>query len=253
MAAENRSNQSNQSWRLQSFLDSLVVELDRAQDTLAIKAVNRPLSYSVKDVSLDLQIFPSFDGKEVRFVTAGANQAGASKISLQLGSITDRMVRETTRNPAAQDDVPLETVEGIDDEVRETLETVGVRSAKDLERIRDKKIDLGRVGGKKIEYGSLARLIDRSRRAPTVSSVELSRDGGVLRLLGENLQAMEPAPEFPAALLDGEPVAVAARAPGELHVSAPAERLRRARALSVALDPYRVIEMRLNTPEEDAP
>ena len=236
----------NRSWRLQSFLDSLVVELDRAQDTLAIKAVNRPLSYSVKDVSLDLQIFPSFDGKEVRFVTAGANQAGASRISMQLGSITDRMVRETTR-AVEQDDVPLEAVEGIEQDVRETLETVGVKSAKDLERIRAKKIDLGRVGGRKIEYGSLARLIDRSRHSPAVSSVELSRDGTVLRLLGQNLQALEPTPEFPIALLDGEPAAVTARAPGELHVTGAAERLGRARALTIALDPYRVIEMRLNT------
>ena len=237
----------NRSWRLQSFLDSLVVELDRAQDTLAIKAVNRPLSYSVKEVSLDLQIFPSFDGKEVRFVTAGANQAGSSRISLQLGSITDRMVRETTRGPLEQDDVPLEAVEGIEEEVRETLETVGVKSARDLERIRAKKIDLGRVGGKKIEYGGLARLIDRSRHSPTVLSVELSRDGTVLRLLGENLQSLEPMPEFPVALLDGEPVAVTTRARGELHVTAAAERLGRAQALTVALDPYRVIEMRLNT------
>jgi hypothetical protein len=234
----------NRPWRLQSFLDSLVVELDRAQDTLAIKAVNRPLSYSVKDVSLDLQIFPSFDGKEVRFVTAGADQTGASRISLQLGSISDRMMRETTR-AVAEDDVPLAEVEGLEEEVRTTLEKVGVKSAKDLERIKDRKIELGRVAGRKVEYGNLARLINRARRAPAISSVELSGDGARLRLRGHNLDALDIAPGFPAALLDGEPAEVASAAPSELHISAEPARLRRARALAVALDPFRVIELRL--------
>lgn len=46
MAANNRA------WNLESFVDALVVELDKTRETLAVKAVNRPLSYSVKDLSL---------------------------------------------------------------------------------------------------------------------------------------------------------------------------------------------------------
>ncbi|MCK6694033.1 MAG: hypothetical protein L6Q97_18270, partial [Thermoanaerobaculia bacterium] len=58
---------NNKPWSLESFVDALVVELDKTRETLAVKAVNKPLPYSVKDMALDLQIFPSYDGDEVRF------------------------------------------------------------------------------------------------------------------------------------------------------------------------------------------
>ena len=86
---------NNTSWSLESFLDSLVVELDKARETLAVKAINRPLTYTVKDMSLDLQIFPSFDGEDVKFLTAQPGQLGASKISVQVASSTDQQVRAT--------------------------------------------------------------------------------------------------------------------------------------------------------------
>src|SRR5262245_38120073 len=101
-------------WRLKSFLDSLTMELDSVQDTLAVKSVNRKLSYTVRDVDLELQLFPAFDGEELRFTTARPGETGAAKINLQLGSITDRQIRETAGDPLTTDDVPIEGVEGID-------------------------------------------------------------------------------------------------------------------------------------------
>ena len=47
-------------WNLESFLDSLILELDKAQDTLSLKGVTRKLTYSVLNVALDLQIFPQY-------------------------------------------------------------------------------------------------------------------------------------------------------------------------------------------------
>ena len=69
---------SSPAWKLNSFLDSLILELDRAQDTLAVKGINRPLTYTVKDVSLELQLFPNFDGRELRFTTAAPGETGAA-------------------------------------------------------------------------------------------------------------------------------------------------------------------------------
>ena len=43
-----------ETWKLESFLDSLIVELDRAQDTLSVKGVTRRLTYTVRDVAVDL-------------------------------------------------------------------------------------------------------------------------------------------------------------------------------------------------------
>ena len=101
----------NTAWQLEEFVDSLVVELDKTRETLAVKAINKPLSYTVKEVALDLNIFPSYDGDQVRFVTAQPGQQGASKVTIQLGSITDQQVRATTKVPAAKDDVKIDEIE----------------------------------------------------------------------------------------------------------------------------------------------
>ena len=66
-----------------------------------MKAINKPLSYTVKEVALDLNIFPSFDGDQVTFVTAQPGEEGASKVTIQLDSITDQQVRATTKVPSA--------------------------------------------------------------------------------------------------------------------------------------------------------
>ena len=60
----------NTAWQLEDFVDSLVVELDKTRETLAVKAINKPLSYTVKEVALDLNIFPSYDGDQITFITA---------------------------------------------------------------------------------------------------------------------------------------------------------------------------------------
>ena len=65
----------NRAWQLEDFVDSLVVDLDKTRETLAVKAINKPLSYTVKEVALDLNIFPSLRRRpgEVR---DGAARAG---------------------------------------------------------------------------------------------------------------------------------------------------------------------------------
>ena len=244
------ANSENHPWNLESFLDSLVVELDKAQDTLAIKAVNRPLTYSVKDVSLDLQIFPSFDGDVVRFTTARPGQSGASRISISLGSITDRMIRETTPEPPTEDDVSLDELTDIDDDTRKGLVRIGVKSAKDVERMQRRNIKVTKVGDKVVDYGKLADVINRSRRAtPQVRAVSLGHVDGerVLHIHGENLAPFAGAQGFPIARINDRPAPVAAVSKEQLsfhvgpeHLSDPSSEV------TVALDRYAVIRMRLN-------
>src|SRR6188474_3228283 len=97
----------NAAWQLEEFVDSLVVELDKTRETLAVKAINKPLSYTVKEVALDLHIFPSYDGDQVTFVTAQPGQEGASKVTIQLGSITDQQVRATSKLPGLKKDINI--------------------------------------------------------------------------------------------------------------------------------------------------
>src|SRR5437763_15269695 len=101
----------NTAWHLEDFVDSLVVELDKTRETLAVRAINKPLSYTVKDLALDLNIFPSYDGDQVKFVTAQPGQQGASRVTIQLSSITDQQVRATTKVPGKKNDINIDDID----------------------------------------------------------------------------------------------------------------------------------------------
>src|SRR5918911_2851472 len=98
----------NTEWQLEDFVDSLVIDLDKTRETLAVKSINMPLSYTVKELALDLNIFPSYDGDRVKFITAQPGQQGASKVTIQLGSITDQQVRATSKTPTTKTDIKLD-------------------------------------------------------------------------------------------------------------------------------------------------
>ena len=238
-------------WSLKSFLDSLILELDKVQDTLAVKSVVRPLTYTVKDVSLDLQIFPDFDGRSVRFSTAKSGDTGASKISLQLGSISDRQVRETTKDPITQEDLSIETIEEIDEETKESLERMGINSVKDLEKMKKKKIDIEKVSGNKINYSRLANMIDKNRRgrlSPRVGGVSLSNydDGTYLTLNGENLVLSHSDQTFPIAVLNEEMAEVVAASEDQMLIKIDPGKLNKENnKMEVALDPYTLFRIQL--------
>lgn len=189
----------NTAWALEDFVDSLVVELDKTRETLAVKAINKPLSYTVKEVALDLNIFPTYDGDQVTFVTAQPGQEGASKVSIQLGSITDQQVRATSKTPGAKDDINLDEID-LDKGTKKKLRKLGVNSVDDLKQIEQKNIDIKKVSDSSIDYSQLANQIRKSKRdqsPPKVRAVSLSRGDDDLPYLvveGENL-AVDP--KFP--------------------------------------------------------
>lgn len=182
----------NTAWQLEDFVDSLVVELDKTRETLAVKAINKPLSYTVKEVALDLNIFPSYDGDQVRFITAQPGQEGASKVTIQLSSITDQQVRATTKVPGAKNDIQLDEI-NVDKATKKKLRKLGVNSVDDLKQIEQKNVDLRKVSDNEIDYKLLANQIQKSKRdqhPPKVGAVSLSRDENnvpYLLIEGENL------------------------------------------------------------------
>lgn len=189
----------NTAWALEDFVDSLVVELDKTRETLAVKAINKPLSYTVKEVALDLNIFPTYDGDQVTFVTAQPGQEGASKVSIQLGSITDQQVRATSKVPGAKGDINLDEID-LDKSTKKKLRKLGVNSVDDLKQIEQKNIDIKKVSDSSIDYSQLANQIRKTKRdqsPPKVRAVSLSRGEDDLPYLvveGENL-AVDP--KFP--------------------------------------------------------
>jgi hypothetical protein len=186
----------NVAWQLEDFVDSLVVELDKTRETLAVKAINKPLSYTVKELNLDLNIFPSYDGDQIKFITAQPGQESASKVTIQLSSITDQQVRATTKIPTGKGDVKISEID-LDKKTQKKLRKLGVNSVEDLKQIEERNVDLQKVTDEDIDYSALANQIQKSRRGqnpPRVRSVSLSFDEErtpYLLIQGENL-AVDP-------------------------------------------------------------
>lgn len=211
----------NAAWQLEDFVDSLVVDLDKTRETLAVKAINKPLTYSVKEVALDLNIFPTYDGDRVTFTTAQAGQQGASKVTIQLGSITDQQVRATSKAPTAKNEVPLDQLD-VDQKTKRKLRKLGVTSDDDLKELERKNVDIAKVSDSGLDYRKLAQQIEKSRRGqnpPRVNSVVLSQDENqvpYLLIRGDNL-AVDPL--FPpVAVVNNKLAEVLSAGPSELAI-----------------------------------
>ncbi|HXT14990.1 MAG TPA: hypothetical protein VN706_05135 [Gemmatimonadaceae bacterium] len=241
MAAENTA------WQLEDFVDSLVVDLDKTRETLAVKAINKPLSYTVKELALDLNIFPTYDGDNVRFVTAQPGQEGASKVSIQLGSITDQQVRATSKVPEKTKGPSLDDI-AVDKTTKKELRKLGVQSVDDLQRIERKNVDLKKVGNNDIDYRSISNQIQqaqRNDRPPLVRSVSLSREEGeplALLVRGRHLAVN---PQFPpvavinnslAEVLSSDEQHVRIALPASHDLSEPAD-------LVLTCDPFAVLKV----------
>jgi hypothetical protein len=238
----------NTAWQLEDFVDSLVVDLDKTRETLAVKAINKPLTYTVKELSLDLNIFPTYDGDTVRFTTAQPGQQGASKVSIQLGSITDQQVRATSKVPQSSS-VAIDDID-VDKGTKKQLRKLGVQSVDDLQRVESKKVDLKRVVDNDIDYKALANQIQKAQRntaPPRVSSVAFSRDEAgapALVVQGSNLAVN---PRFPpVAVIDGRLAEVQSFDAGHVRIGLPeAHTLAPSSELVLTCDPFAVFKVKI--------
>jgi hypothetical protein len=237
---------NNKSWSLESFVDALVVELDKTREILAVKAVNKPLTYSVKDMALELQIFPTYNGEEVRFTTAGSGEQGASKISLQLASITDKQVRETSKKPTAKGDIKIDQIE-VDPETKRELRKMGVTSVNDLENIENRNIDIEQVSSKKVDYSNLANMIRKSKRSnvpPVIRKASLSVSNGVplVTLEGENLAVNKKF--VPVAVVNDQLATIQSYSNKQIDIELEKKHLGSGEhSLVLTLDPYCIIKL----------
>lgn len=140
------------------FITSITTQLDRVQDALRVKAVNRPLTYALKELHLELKVFVDMDAQgQVLLRAAGPNEAGASTLAMDFTTITKPMIDENTISLAATRSTPLEKL-GLDRGEQMRLERIGVTNLAQLERLK------GSTG-----VSTVARLaelpVDRLRRA----------------------------------------------------------------------------------------
>ena len=123
------------SFLVEDFIHAITTQLDRVQDALRIKAVNRPLTYALRDLSLDLKVFVDMDEQgNVRFRASGPNEEGASVVKLGFTTITRPMIEENTISMASARSTPLDEL-GLNEDEKRKLERVGVSNVAQLERL----------------------------------------------------------------------------------------------------------------------
>lgn len=123
------------SFLVEDFLGAIASQLDRTQDALAVKALNRPLTYAIKDFFMELKVFVDMDGEgRVRFRSPGANEPGASSVKIGFTTITRPMIEENTVDLALTR-APTLSEAGLSDADSRNLERLGVRNTAELKRL----------------------------------------------------------------------------------------------------------------------
>ncbi|MGH8077206.1 MAG: hypothetical protein ACREPE_07780, partial [Lysobacter sp.] len=123
------------------FIQALTEQLDKAQASMAIKARvgKMPLTFAVKDVSIDLRAFVQMIDDDIYLRPAGPGESEASTIKLALTTITKSMVEENAVDFAAEDP-QFSLKEALGDRISDTeqrqLERIGVRTVTQLNELK---------------------------------------------------------------------------------------------------------------------
>ena len=123
------------------FIQTLTEQLDKAQASMALKArVGKlPLTFAVKDVSLDLRAFVEMVNDDVFIRPAGPGDTEASTIKLALTTITRPMIEENAVDFKPEDPKfsLSEALKGhLDEADQRRLERIGVHTVQQLTELR---------------------------------------------------------------------------------------------------------------------
>jgi len=124
------------------FIQSLTEQLDKAQASMALKArVGKlPLTFAVKEVTLDLKAFVQLIDDDVFIRPAGPGDSEASSIKLGLTTITKPMIEENAIDfQTDEPKVSLRSVLGDNkdsEELQRRLQRIGVHNVSQLTELR---------------------------------------------------------------------------------------------------------------------
>ncbi|HVI36877.1 MAG TPA: IPT/TIG domain-containing protein [Gaiellales bacterium] len=179
----------------------------------------RPLTWALKDLSIDLHVFVEVDGGgRVLMRSAGANEEGASVVHLSLAAITRPMVEENTLS--LRDETDPRTIDELrghmDDDDRRRLDMVGIRTVGQLRRLTSETTPAAVEATIGLPVDRLRALLEQAARPAVTGHEVLRRDGGpLLRIQGVNLSDGGSIPEV---RLAGELVEVLEVKPQQLVV-----------------------------------
>jgi len=178
------------------FIQSLTEQLDKAQAAMALKArvAKLPLTFAVKDVSLDLRAFVQMVDDDVFLRPSNPGDTEASTIKLTLTTITRTMVEENAIDFKAE--APQftlrEALHGqLSDEDQRRLERIGVRTVEQLSELRqtagtDVVARLARMPVNRLQQALLAAA---APRVTQVEQAEAGRPGTRVHLQAPGLRA----------------------------------------------------------------
>lgn len=167
---------------LDLFIQALTEQLDKAQASMAIKARvgKMPLTFAVKDVSIDIRAFVQMVDDDVYLRPAGPGESEASTVKLALTTITKAMVEENAVDFQAEDPkFSLRAALGdqISEDDQRRLERIGVRTVHQLNEL---KATAGADVIARLSRMPVNRLQQALMRAaaPRVTRVERAADAG---------------------------------------------------------------------------
>lgn len=197
-------NGTENSLPIEQFVQALTTQLDRAQSAMALKARNLklPLTFAVKDLTLDLRTHVEMVRSEVRLRPAGPGEKDASILHLSLTTITRPMLEENAvESLAAPEEPTLKEALGdqLTEEEQRRLEWAGVHTVKQLrdldqrrgteaiQRVAMLPIDRLRAALTRAAQPAITRVTNEPTPQPGGGSRNRLRIRG-LNLLGANSQ-----------------------------------------------------------------
>jgi hypothetical protein len=192
------SPSGNTAVALEDFIQAVQAQLDTAQTRMTMKAQNDrlPLTFAIRDISMDLKAHVELAQGEVRIRPAGPSDTDPTVLHLVFTAITRPMIDENAVQLAVddRDDVPLSDLgDALDDEERRRLEGIGVRTVSKLNELKKRGLggSVGRITRLPIE--KLEGVLSRAAR-PMVKDIasEGERDSSDelrqrLRVKGRNM------------------------------------------------------------------
>ena len=205
---------------LEYFIQAVQSQLDNAQSAMAMKAHNLdlPLTFAIKDITMDLRAQVEFSEGEIRIRPAAAADTQASLFHLVFSAITRPMIEENavafSANPQ---DRPIDDLDDLSSEDRRKLEWVGVRTVGKLQEMSNRGDDrvVGRVTNLPVDRLRQALARAAAPLVEHVVPVPAAGDGAppLLRVRGRNLVRDGAAPRV---TLGGAAMAVVKASEDEL-------------------------------------
>ncbi len=156
---------------IEDFLEAITAQLDKTQDALRMKAVNRPLTFALKDFNIDLSVFVEMDADGlVRLRPSGPNETGASSLHIGFTTITRPMIEENTISMELAQSPSLEEA-GLAPEESLRLQRLGVRNTAQLERLRRHSGEDGVARFSGVDPGRLRQALQAAR--PRIDYVDI--------------------------------------------------------------------------------